>query len=243
MQWLHASYGIGVTLSPLIMTTAINSFQSWRLGYAVVGIAQLALGGGFLFTLPLWTQKPSGAAEATEPSLTDYKTPYLNTLRQPAVWLSLLLFFLYTGAEVSLGTWAYTLLTESRGIPSRAAGLLLAALTGAALLWWNPSDTVSLVGVALVGFAIAPIFPALVSGTSQRVGPMYAINTIGMQMGAAGLGTATIPGLVGVLADRISLEVVPVCLFVLFAILVGFYSLSIRLSRNLKPAETKEMRE
>ncbi len=33
-----------------------------RLGYAVVGIAQLALGGGFLFTLPLWTQKPSGAA-------------------------------------------------------------------------------------------------------------------------------------------------------------------------------------
>ncbi len=275
MQWLHASYGIGVTLSPLIMTTAINSFQSWRLGYAVVGIAQLALGGGFLFTLPLWTQKPSGAAEATEPSLTDYKTPYLNTLRQPAVWLSLLLFFLYTGAEVSLGTWAYTLLTESRGIPSRAAGLwagsywamftigrilaglyakkvgihllvrgsLLAALTGAALLWWNPSDTVSLVGVALVGFAIAPIFPALVSGTSQRVGPMYAINTIGMQMGAAGLGTATIPGLVGVLADRISLEVVPVCLFVLFAILVGFYSLSIRLSRNLKPAETKEMRK
>jgi fucose permease len=57
------------------------------------------------------------------------------------------------------------------------------------------------------------------------------------------LGTATIPGLVGVLADRISLEVVPVCLFVLFAILVGFYSLSMRLSRNLKPAETKEMRE
>ena len=40
-------------------------------------------------------------------------TMFLNTLRQPAVWLSLLLFFLYTGAEVSLGTWAYTLLTES----------------------------------------------------------------------------------------------------------------------------------
>ena len=41
--------------------------------------------------------------------LTDYKTPMAETLRQPQVWLSVLLFFLYVGAESSLGTWTYTL--------------------------------------------------------------------------------------------------------------------------------------
>jgi fucose permease len=35
----------------------------------------------------------------------------------------MLLFFLYTGTEVSLGAWAYTLLTEGRGVPPQAAGL------------------------------------------------------------------------------------------------------------------------
>lgn len=38
------------------------------------------------------------------------------TLRQRGAWLSILMFFLYTGIEVTLGLWAYTLLTESRGL-------------------------------------------------------------------------------------------------------------------------------
>ena len=34
------------------------------------------------------------------------------------------MFFLYTGAEVSLGAWAYTLLTEARGVPQNIAGVV-----------------------------------------------------------------------------------------------------------------------
>jgi fucose permease len=259
MQWLHASYGIGVTLSPLIMTFAINTLNSWRSGYHTVGIVQLVLGGCFMFTLPLWRQHEQHAAAQETPRLTDYKTPILDTLRQPRVWLSILMFILYVGAEVSLGTWAYTLLTESRGIAPQTAGLLTGsywasftigrvvaglftrkvsthtllrgsitgALAGAALLWWNPFPLASLVGVALVGFAIAPIFPALVSETSLRVGTRFAANTIGMQMSGAALGIAIIPSLVGVLARSISLEVIPACLFALFAALLGLYLLSV----------------
>ena len=55
------------------------------------------------------------------------------------------------------------------------------------LLWWNPTAWIGLLGVVIIGFFIAPIFPGLVSGTSGRVGPRYAANTIGMQIGAAGL--------------------------------------------------------
>ncbi|HQN43049.1 MAG TPA: MFS transporter, partial [Anaerolineaceae bacterium] len=123
MQWLHASYGIGVTLGPIIMTLALNALNSWRVGYAIVGGFQLALAACFVLTLPMWTQK-AHPAEAEKPQrLTDYKTSLRETLRQPQVWLSISLFFLYTGGEVSLGTWAYTLLTESRGIDPQAAGL------------------------------------------------------------------------------------------------------------------------
>jgi fucose permease len=259
MQWLHASYGIGVTLGPIIMTIALTALNSWHVGYRVVGGFQLVLATCFVLTLAMWNQKDAAATGAEPKRLTDYKTPMGETLRQPRVWLSVLLFFLYVGAEVSLGTWTYTLLTESRGIDPAAAGLwagsywatftigrvvagvfakrvgikrlvlggLVGALLGAVLLGWNPFTAASLLAVALIGFAIAPIFPALMSGTSQRVGEHFAANTIGMQMAAAGLGTAVIPSLVGMLARRSSLEIIPICLITLFAALFGAYVLAV----------------
>ena len=260
MQWLHASYGIGVTLGPIIMTIALTALSSWRAGYMVVGGFQLALAACFALTLPIWDRKEVPAGSEAPKRLTDYRTPLGETLRRPGVWLSVLLFFLYTGSEVSLGTWAYTLLIESRGIRPEVAGLwagsywatftvgrvvaglyakrvgvnllvlgsLMAALLGAVLLWWNPAYAANLIAVALIGFAIAPIFPALMSGTSQRVGVHFAANTIGMQMAAGGLGTAVIPGLVGILARQVSLEIIPVCLTALFAGLFGLYALAVR---------------
>ncbi len=260
MQWLHASYGIGVTLGPIIMTLALTSLNSWQIGYRIVGGFQLLLAVCFILTLHLWTRDEHPAEAEQSKSLTDFNSPLSMTLRQPCVWLSILLFFLYTGAEVTLGAWAYTLLTGSRGVPIQAAGLwagsywatftigrilaglytkrvgikviviasLAGAFAGAALLWWNPTDWASLVAVAVIGFAIAPIFPAMVSGTSQRVGVHFAANTIGMQMAAAGLGAALVPGIVGVLARRIDLEIIPVSLTILFALLIGVYSLTMK---------------
>jgi fucose permease len=259
MQWLHACYGIGAMLGPIIMTIALTTQNSWRLGYRVVGVFQLFLAVCFALTLPIWNQKEAPLGAEQPKRLTDYKTPLTKTLVQPRVWLSALLFFLYVGAEVSMGTWAYTLLTESRGIQSAMAGLmvssywgtftmgrilaglyakrvgvnrlvlggLVAALLGAVLLGWNPINAASLISIPLIGFAIAPIFPALISGTSQRVGAHNAANTIGMQMAASGLGTAVIPSTIGILAGRISLEVIPVCLMVLYASLLGLFTLGV----------------
>jgi fucose permease len=82
--------------------------------------------------------------------------------------------------------------------------------------------------VAIIGLSIAPIFPAMMSGTRQRVGDHYTANTIGMQIAAAGFGTSVIPSLMGVLARQISLEVIPVCLLAVYAGLLGFYLLAVR---------------
>jgi fucose permease len=258
MQWLHASWGVGVTLGPIIMTIGLAAFQTWRAGYRVVGGFQLALAACFLLTLAMWAQK-GGLKTGDEPKrLTDYKTSMRETLRQPQVWLSIFLFFFYVGAEGSLGTWTYSLLTESRGIEPTIAGLFAGsywatftvgrviaglfakragvhllviggaagALIGALLLLWNPSPAANLVAVAIIGLSIAPIFPALMSGTSQRVGDHFAANTIGMQMAATGLGTAVIPSLLGILARQISLEVIPICLVGIYALFLVSYLLS-----------------
>jgi fucose permease len=111
---------------------------------------------------------------------------------------------------------------------------LLGALLGAGLLWWNPGDTISLLGVVIVGFAVAPIFPGLVSGTRDRVGAHHAANTIGMQIGAAGLGGALLPGLAGTrsVARQILLEVIPVYLAILITTLLTLYWVSIQHHAN-----------
>jgi fucose permease len=264
MQWLHACYGIGVTTGPLIMTLALNSFNSWRVGYLIVASFQLVLALVFTLTLPKWKDKVQPDGVDKPKILTDYKTSLGETLRQSQVWLSLLQFFLYVGTEVSIGTWTYTLLTESRGINPEAAGLwtgsywamftigrvvaglfakkvgvnklvlgsLGLGLSMAGLLWWNPTPWTNLVAVAVIGLAIAPIFPALVSGTSQRVSPRFAANTIGMQMSASGLAAVVIPSLLGVLARYINLEVIPIYLLALFVAQIGLYLLAMKSRKN-----------
>ncbi len=260
MQWLHACWGIGITIGPIIMTLGLTTLNTWHFGYRVVGGFQIALAVCFVLTLAMWRQNNAPSSGEKEKRLTDYKTPMGETLRQPQVWLSMALFFLYVGAEGSLGTWIYTLLTESRGVDKTLAGFfagsywftftigrivagvvarrvgvnklvlggLVGALLGAGLLIWDPSETANVLAVAVIGLSIAPIFPAMMSGTRTRVGVHFAANTIGMQMAATGLGTAVIPSLMGVLARQISLEIIPVFLLALYAALFGLFTLAVK---------------
>ena len=263
MQWLHASWGVGITLGPVIMTIGLTNMNTWRFGYRVVGIFQIILAVGFLLTLGMWTKNNQPSEYNLKKKLTEYNTPIRQTLRHPQVWLSALLFFLYVGAEISLGTWTYTLLTESRGVDEALAGFfagsywftftigriaagliankigvnklviggLVGAMIGAVLLIWNPFISANVIAVGIIGLSIAPIFPGMMSGTKIRVGDYFAANTIGMQMTATGLGTAVIPSLMGVLARRISLEIIPIFLLALYAGLLGFYFLTVKIKK------------
>ncbi|HCS40905.1 MAG TPA: MFS transporter [Anaerolineaceae bacterium] len=272
MQWLHASYGIGVTLGPILMTFGLASLNTWHFGYRVVAIFQIVLAVTFFITMKMWGAKNTQNDSKEEKNITEYKTSYKETLQQPEVWLSMLLFVLYVGAEMGLGAWAYTFLTESRGIAAKTAGFwagsfyalftigrilaglyakrlgvnktiligTILAIIGAVLLWWNPVSIISLIGVVVIGFAIAPIFPALMSGTSGRVSPKFAANTIGFQMMSAGIGGAILPTLMGVLARRISLETIPIFIFSLLVAMLVVYLLSMKRTNQLKLAPVTE---
>jgi fucose permease len=126
MNWLHASWGVGVTLSPLAMTAAITSGLGWRWGYAVAGCVLLALAGAYVATHRLWpsraevTQLEPGGGGAQAASM-------WRTLRLPAAWLSMLLFIAYTGVELGVGQWAFPLLVGARGLGTIEAGVAVGA--------------------------------------------------------------------------------------------------------------------
>jgi fucose permease len=256
MQWLHASFGLGVTLGPLIMTFALARLNNWRLGYQWSGIGQLLLALAFLLTVAMWNEDTPQSTDG-EKKLHEYDTPIRQTLSLPATWMGMGLFFLYVGTEVSYGTWTYSILTESRGVDVASAGLwagsywatftvgrvlagfltrwmgggnlltggLVLGMLGAILLWLNPFPAASIVAVALVGFAIAPIFPALMSNTAERVGQKHAANVIGLQIAATGVGGATLSGLAGILAAKtsLSLEIIPILLVGQFVALLALH--------------------
>jgi fucose permease len=262
MQWLHASFGIGVTLGPLIMTAGLNIFFSWRVGYLAVGVLQIILALGFLSTSRIW--EPSDSSREIAVSAMSERASMGTTLRTPGAWLSLLLFFLYTGVELSLGHWTYTLLTESRGVPSEIAGVLtgsfwamftlgrfsaglysrklsspvivnasiIIAGFGAVLLLLDAGIAANLTAIIVLGLAIAPIFPGLVSSTRHRVGQAHTANTIGMQISAAGLGGSGLPAIAGILARRFGIETIPLFLIFLLGALMVVQIISLAIGRK-----------
>ncbi|HVN54425.1 MAG TPA: MFS transporter [Anaerolineaceae bacterium] len=271
MQWLHASFGLGATLSPLLMSASLALFADWRPAYIFAGLVTVLLTACFWPTVSAWKRPkemmeiPAAEIESGDLArgLMDYRTPLWETLFRWVTWVSILMFLLYTGAELTLGNWTYTLFTEGRGVSPQLAGLwaggfwatftigrilagiyarrirlntlmigeIALALLGAGLLWWNPVPWAGVAGVFLVGFAMAPIFPGLVSSTSQRVSPRHAANTIGIQISAGAVGGAFLPSLAGFLAQRISLEAIPVMLTVALLGLLGLYLFSIRVRK------------
>ncbi len=66
----------------------------------------------------------------------------------------------------------------------------------------------SLAGMLLMGLAVAPLYPILMSTTPARVGLAHAPNAIGFEISASALGGAALPGLAGLLAQSHGLEVI-----------------------------------
>ncbi|MET8253695.1 MFS transporter [Micromonospora sp. NPDC005197] len=262
MNWLHAFFGLGVAIGPLIMTAALSAGLAWRWGYGIVAGAQLALATAFALTVRAWQRR----APAPEPGVgtTDaapaVRVPVLATLRLPAVWSGALAFALYVAIEVSAGLWAFLLLTQGRGLSAAVAGGCVSAYwgslfvgrvvqgvvaerlgprlvlrvslggmaLGAALIAVPGSAVLAVLGLVVLGFAAAPVFPLLTLTTADRVGAAHADRAIGLQIGAAGVGAALVPTGLGVLISNVSVQVLGPALVVLALALIVLYELGAR---------------
>ena len=237
VSWLHACYGVGAMLGPLLMTAVLGAGLAWRWGYGAIGLLLAIMTAAFVVTRHRWrTDRSSPAADRAG---SGSRAGMVAALRHPPVWLNVALFFVYTGLEATAGQWSYSLYTESRGVGSGVAGVWVAiywgsltagrvvagvvasrvsadavlrvamasAPLGAAMVWSRWSLGASLAGLAVLGFALAPIYPLLISLTPARIGAHRAAHAIGFQVAAAYLGVAALPGAAGMLARTHGLEV------------------------------------
>ena len=134
MNWLHACYCFGAMLGPWLMTAVLTAGRPYGHGYAAVGGVLLTLAALFLATRPRWGRAAMAAGDA----------PPVGTaaaLRHPAVLLQMAVFFVYTGVEMTFSQWAFTVLTEARGVAPGAAG-------GVVGLYWGS------IGVGRVVFGL-----------------------------------------------------------------------------------------
>lgn len=227
MGMLHASFGIGATLAPLLMGLAVRSPGSWRAAFGLFAALQLAIGAAFWARRDRWDRRPVTPRPGR---------PRARSGRILAT--SLAVFFVYTGIEVAAGQWAFSLFTEERAMGGAAASawvaaywasftlgrLLLgvvgdrvsprtvvrvgvAALLGGSLVLWVPDPSwLGAVGLVVMGAGLAPIFPSLMVLTPERMGTDFASWAVGYQLAAAAVGAAAIPGLVGVTVAAAGLE-------------------------------------
>jgi fucose permease len=125
---LHAMFGIGTTTGPLIMNIALNT-ATWRAGYWIVAGFQLILSITFFLTAKRWDDEKT--ADEDSPKQPQKHARLRETIQLPLVWLSMAFFLLYTGIEVSVGQWSYTILTEARAIGTNTAALFVGLYWGA----------------------------------------------------------------------------------------------------------------
>jgi fucose permease len=253
MAWLHAAYSVGAALGPVLLTALLTHGAGWRSGYAVISAVLGALALTFLLTRRQWEGGADSRTEADAASVEPTATAW-EALRRPRVRLQSLIFFFYTGVEVTAGQWTYTVLSEGRGLSTAAAGTcaslywgsllagriasgfvierlgtvrMLRAATGlavlGALLFALPVLP-PVPGLVLLGLALAPIFPALMSETPRRVGSDVAAHAVGFQVSAGTAGVALLPSAAGLLAERFGLGLVAPQLLVYTLILAVLHT-------------------
>jgi fucose permease len=252
VNWLHACYGVGATVGPVIMTSVLAARHPWQRGYAIVGGWQLALALCFLVTHRWW---PSVSATAAPFSSNVARASNIRTLKLPAVWLSVAVLFVYTGIEAAAGAWAYSLFTEARGVSMMTAGAwvsiywggltagrllsgvvagfvpanrlvrwcIIGIALGAGLIWSNLTSHISFFGLALMGLACAPVFPSLIAATPALLGPAHTANGVGFQIAGAVLGQSLIPAVIGLVARKLGLEIIGPALLLSALVLAGLH--------------------
>jgi fucose permease len=144
MNWLHACWGLGASISPFIMSFALSSGAGWSTAYLIVGLIQAALTFTLLVSIPLWGKVnpivPAGQGLATDeaqeggeepPGRGSTHVPLAKALRIPGVILILTAFFAYCALESTAILWASTYLVTDRGVaPATAAAFASLFLLG-----------------------------------------------------------------------------------------------------------------
>lgn len=112
MNWLHAFWGVGVTVTPIIMSFFLTGETgSWRNGYRVIAIIQLIIAFVVLMSIRKWHSVERNS-EITEEKQESHNKTFFEILRIRGVITSILSQGLYCSMEFLIGTWGASYLVN-----------------------------------------------------------------------------------------------------------------------------------
>ena len=247
MSWLHCMWGIGATTGPYIMGWVLSGGGSWTSGYRTIFFIQIVFALALFLSLPLWKGAKSSEKSENDKvlSLPDIvRIPgvkeimvaffcYCAIEQTSGLWASSYLV-LHKGVDSEtaafFGSIFFLGITVGRALNGFLAekfsdsqlirlGMLIIALGIAAMLL-PLGETMSLAGLVLIGLGCAPIYPCIIHSTPFNFGVDRSQAIVGVEMASAYIGNILMPPLFGLIAQYISIALMP---FYLLAILVLMY--------------------
>ncbi|MBQ3136312.1 MAG: MFS transporter [Clostridia bacterium] len=261
MSYLHCFYGLGVTLSPYLVSLCLADDNNWRRAYIIVGLIQSVISLLLFIAVPYWKKKENVNLMKEE------SVPKTLTLKQmikmPSVVLSCIVFYLICAAEYTAGVWSSTYFAEFKSFtPEKAAKTAMLFYVGMTLgrfvsgVFGNKLGSrkilcvsvcilllacvvialplpsfAAVVGLLLFGFGMGPTFPNLSYLVPVLFGRDISSSVIGVQLASTYVGIMTLPPLFGVLTEKVSAGLFP---YFLFAVLCVFVLASIMMIKSLK---------
>lgn len=249
MSLLHCFFGVGISISPYIMARFIGTAGGWRGGYRFAFFIQLAITAVLLLTLPLWSKvaKKDAGEEAPMKVLSLRELVRIPGVKN--MWLLFLISCAieYTAgtwgstylveakglpaenaAEVVL--FYYIGMTAGRLLSGILATRLtcwqiirigMAVLGAAVVLLLLPLPTAAIaIGLFMIGLGNGPMFPNFTYLTPMNFGQDISQSVIGTQMAASSIGIMVVPAFCGILGQLFSMQVFPMYLAAMFAVMV-----------------------
>jgi fucose permease len=246
MSLLHASYGLGAVLGPLLLTGLLVLTLSWRVDYMSLAALQALLLLVVWLGRRYWPRDPSRDSSSEPAEVAAPRPPAATTL------LVVGLFFTNVGLEISAGQWAASFFEGARAVAVGLTGILVACFWGGlavgrlvagvvghrfspsrlldmslvttalgVLAFWLTSEVaIEAAGLVMMGFGLASIYPVLMQLTPARTGAAGTAGAIGYQAAAGAVGSAVVPGAVGLALQQWGLALLGPLLAGLAAVLI-----------------------
>lgn len=253
MNFLHCFYGIGVSLSPYLMSLMLSATGNWRQGYQTVFWVQLVIAIMTIISIPLWKKVNSADSYEEENALV---VGIIDLLKDQKVRRVCLVFLGSCAIEYTCGIWGSTfLVNEKQMAVDGAAKVIMFYYIGMALgrsssgvlalkctsqqiikigqcitltaitLLLLPIPPVAVGGALfLIGLGNGPIFPNMIHLTPETFGKERSQAVVSIQMSASYISILLAPVLFGLIAQFISVALFPYYLCVmLFVMLLGTF--------------------
>ncbi len=153
-------------------------------------------------------------------------TYLVDALGQNADAAALVVTFYYAG--MALGRFVSGLLAQiwsSRRIIKVGCTIIAVAIVVLLLPLGDAAILTSSVAMFLIGFGNGPVYPNLVHMTPQSFGSANSQRAMGAQMASAYVGTMLFQPCFGLLAQLLGAGIFPLCIAVLFAMMIVFLAL------------------